>query len=168
MVAGLPKRWGFIVNPPFLEGGFFYRNFTFEKGGLKVNIFPKSLQSLEQALSTATLKQQVHSSNIANVDTPGYKSKQVSFQSALSDALNNQNISSYKTNSKHISFSNEHSQFNLAIKVNNDTTYKPNGNNVDMDYEMAELAKNQLWYNAVTERVSGKLNSLQTVINGGR
>ena len=133
-----------------------------------MNIFPKSLQSLERALSTASLKQQVHSSNIANVDTPGYKSKQVSFQTALTDAQNNLSISSYKTNSKHISFSNENTHFNPTIKVNGDTTYKPNGNNVDMDLEMAELAKNQLWYNAVTERVNGKLNSLQTVINGGR
>ena len=52
--------------------------------------------------------------------------------------------------------------------MNNTTTYKPNGNNVDMDLEMAELAKNQLWFNALTERVNGKFNTLRTVINEGR
>lgn len=132
-----------------------------------MKIFSQSFQSLEQALSTGSLKQRVHSANIANVDTPNYKSKQVvNFQSTLNDAMNNQSFSSYKTNSKHISFSNETTQFNPTIKVNNDTKYTPNGNNVDMDHEMAELAKNQLWYNAVTERVNGKFNSLRTVIDG--
>lgn len=133
-----------------------------------MKLFPQSFQSLEQALSNATLKQRVHSANIANVDTPNYKSKQVSFKSTLNDAINNQGMSSYKTNAKHISFSSESSNFNPTIKENKSTQFNPNGNNVDMDYEMAELAKNQLWYNAVTERVNGKFNSLRTVINDGR
>lgn len=133
-----------------------------------MNIFTQSFQSLEQAMSTATLKQRAHASNIANVDTANYKSKVVDFKTTLNDAINHQSISSYKTNSNHFSFSSETKQFNPNVKINNATIYKPNGNNVDMDYEMAELAKNQLWYNAVTERLNGKLNSLQTVINGGR
>ncbi|MCZ8536916.1 flagellar basal body rod protein FlgB [Paenisporosarcina quisquiliarum] len=133
-----------------------------------MKLFPQSFQSLESALSNATLKQRIHSANIANVDTPNYKSKQVSFQSTLNDAMNNQGMSSYKTNAKHIAFSSESSNFNPTIKENKSTQFNPNGNNVDMDYEMAELAKNQLWYNAVTERVNGKFNSLRTVINDGR
>ncbi|MGB3259917.1 flagellar basal body rod protein FlgB [Paenisporosarcina sp.] len=131
-----------------------------------MNIFPHSIQSLEQALSTASLKQRVHSANIANVDTANYKSKQVSFQTALTDAVNNQRMSSFKTNANHVPFSTETSQFNPQIKTNNATQFNSNGNNVDMDVEMAELAKNQLWYNALTERVNGKFNSLRTVIDG--
>lgn len=133
-----------------------------------MKIFSQSFQQLEQALSTATLKQKVIASNIANVDTPNYKSKSVDFKSTFNQALNSQSISSYKTSSKHLPFSNEVSSFHPQIKVNNETKYKNNGNNVDMDYEMAQLAKNQLWYNAVTDRVNGQLNSLRTVINEGR
>ncbi len=133
-----------------------------------MKIFSQSFQLLEQALSTAALKQKVISSNIANVDTPNFKSKQVDFQTVLNDALNVQAISSYKTNAKHLPFSSEGSQFNPIIKVNNETKYKENGNNVDMDYEMAQLAKNQLWYNAVTDRVNGQVSNLRTVINDGR
>lgn len=131
-----------------------------------MKLFPQSFQSLEQALSNATLKQRVHSSNIANVDTPNYKSKQVSFQSVLNDAVNSQSISSYKTNPKHLAFSSESSSSHSVIKENKSTQFNPNGNNVDMDYEMAELAKNQLWYNALTERVNGRFNSIRTVIDG--
>lgn len=133
-----------------------------------MKIFPQSIQTLEQALSTATLKQRVHAANIANVDTPNYKSKQVDFQSVLNSTMNNQAFSSFKTNAKHFSFSGESTQQHPAIKVNNSSQYSPNGNNVDMDYEMSNLAKNQLFYNAVTEGINGKFNNLRTVINGGR
>lgn len=133
-----------------------------------MSIFPKSLESMEQALSASTLRQRVHSANIANVDTANYKSKKVNFQAAMDTAINNQSLSSYKTNDRHLSFSNESTIGKTEILTNNSTKYNNNGNNVDMDVEMAELAKNQLWYNAVTERVNGKLNSLSSVINGGR
>ena len=133
-----------------------------------MSIFPKSLESMEQALSASTLRQRVHSANIANVDTANYKSKKVDFQAALDTAMNNQSLSSHKTNDRHLSFSNESSIGKTEILTNSSTKYNNNGNNVDMDVEMAELAKNQLWYNAVTERVNGKLNSLSSVINGGR
>ncbi|AQU77986.1 MULTISPECIES: flagellar basal body rod protein FlgB [Planococcus] len=133
-----------------------------------MNIFPKSLETMEQALSASTLKQRVHSANIANVDTANYKSKKVDFQAALDTAMNQQSLSSYKTDNRHLSFSNEATVGSTKILTNNSTQYNNNGNNVDMDVEMAELAKNQLWYNAVTERVNGKLNSLSSVINGGR
>ncbi|ALS80030.1 flagellar basal body rod protein FlgB [Planococcus kocurii] len=133
-----------------------------------MNIFPKSLETMEQALSASTLKQRVHSANIANVDTANYKSKKVDFQAALDTAMNQQSLSSYKTDNRHLSFSNEAAVGSTKVLTNNSTQYNNNGNNVDMDVEMAELAKNQLWYNAVTERVNGKLNSLSSVINGGR
>ena len=133
-----------------------------------MNIFPQSFQTLEKALSATALKQKVHSANIANVDTPNYKSKQVDFQSVLNDAAASQKMASYKTDAKHIEFSGGTSNTSPGIKENSSTSFSPNGNNVDMDHEMSELAKNQLHYNALTERISGKFSTLSTVINGGR
>lgn len=133
-----------------------------------MNLISPTIQSLEQALSTSALKQQTHTANIANVDTPGYKAKQVDFETALKNASSKQAMASYKTDAKHIAFSNESSQFDPRVTVNENSMYKINGNNVDMDVEMAELAKNQLHYNAVTDRISGKFRSLSSVISGGR
>lgn len=133
-----------------------------------MNLFPQSFQSLEQALSTAALRQKVHAANIANVDTPNYKSKQVNFEAVLNEAAANQKMSSYKTNDKHIEFGGSTSSAETHVSTNNTTAFTQNGNNVDMDHEMAELAKNQLQYNALTERISGKFSTLSTVINGGR
>lgn len=130
-----------------------------------MNIFPSSIQKMEQALSTSTLKQRVHAGNIANVDTANYKSKQVNFQQAMEQASASR-MNSYRTDTRHLEFQN--GAVATPVTVNHNTKMTPNGNNVDMDFEMAELAKNQLWYNAVTERVNGKFSSLSSVINGGR
>lgn len=130
-----------------------------------MNLFPQSIQNMERALSTATLKQRVHAGNIANVDTADYKSKQVNFQQAMEQASASR-MRSYRTDPRHLEF--QSGQSASPVTVNHNTKMTPNGNNVDMDFEMAELAKNQLWYNAVTERVNGKFSSLRSVINEGR
>ena len=130
-----------------------------------MNIFPSSIQKMEQALSTSTLKQRVHAGNIANVDTANYKSKQVNFQQAMEQASASR-MNSYRTDPRHLEFQSGAGA--TPVTINHNTKMTPNGNNVDMDFEMAELAKNQLWYNAVTERVNGKFSSLSSVINGGR
>ncbi len=133
-----------------------------------MNIFPISFQSLEQAMSATSAKQRVHAANIANVDTPGYKSKKVNFQSMLNTAIDQSSMSSIKTAPQHIAFSTENSNSpsGYSITENNSTKIMPNGNNVDMDVEMAELAKDQLMFNALTERVNGKFTALRTVIEG--
>ncbi|AQQ54136.1 flagellar basal body rod protein FlgB [Planococcus lenghuensis] len=134
-----------------------------------MNIFPQTFQSLEQALSTSALKQRTHAANIANVDTTNYKSRQVNFQSALQNAMDSSgSLKSFKTAAGHIPFSTENSAGVPSVTVNTNTKFKTNGNNVDMDYEMAEMAKNQLWNNALTERINGKFNSLRSVISDGR
>lgn len=133
-----------------------------------MQIFTQSFQNLERVLSATAKNHQAIASNIANVDTPNYKTKRVDFQATLSQAIQQQSLSSYKTNNLHIPFSSESTTNGVAMKVNNTTKFKENGNNVDMDVEMADLAKNQLLYSALTDRINGKFNSLRSVINEGR
>ena len=57
---------------------------------------------------------------------------------------------------------------NSTIVTQQNGTYNNNGNSVDMDKEMTDLATNQIYYNAVTDRLSGKFSSLQNVIRGGK
>ncbi|TLS36627.1 flagellar basal body rod protein FlgB [Pseudalkalibacillus caeni] len=126
-----------------------------------------TFQPLEQAINASSLRQKTITSNIANVDTPNYKAKKVSFQEELENVTNS--FKSFKTNPKHVAFSTESpSTGHLKVETNKNTLHKSNGNNVDMDYEMAELAKNQLWYNALIDRTNGKFNNLKMVLNEGR
>ena len=130
-----------------------------------MNVF-KSINPLEQALNASMMQQRTVTSNISNVDTPNYKRQTVSFQDNLQEAMNN-NFQSYKSNPKHVPFSNETNRSNIVVKTDNSTVNNSNGNNVDMDVEMAELAKNQLWYNAMIEKTNSQFRDLQTAIRGG-
>ena len=56
----------------------------------------------------------------------------------------------------------------LSYYIQNQFHIMKSGNSVDIDKEMADLASNQIYYNALTERISGKFSSLQNVIRGGK
>ena len=127
-------------------------------------LFSNTVSLLERALDYSAIKQKVISQNIANVDTPNYKAKEVNFKAILSNELSN-TVTAKRTDIRHFPFQSSTSMSDV-IKTQN-TSYNNNGNNVDVDKEMAELATNQIYYNALVERISGKFQTLQTVIRGG-
>jgi len=127
-------------------------------------LFGDTFTVLENALDFSTVKNRAISSNIANIDTPNYKTKDVSFKNMLDNE--SRTFEANRTNSKHIPF-NQTQQAPYQFVTNNNTAYSHNGNNVDVDKEMADLAKNQIYYNALVDRISGKFSSLQTVLRGG-
>ncbi|WP_277584156.1 flagellar basal body rod protein FlgB [Psychrobacillus antarcticus] len=130
-----------------------------------MSIFGGAISSLEQGLGFSATKQKAIAQNIANVDTPNYKAKSVSFSEYLSSAKHS-TISAHRTQVKHIDFHTNSSTYGVFDYAN--YRYNHNGNGVDMDKEQANLATNQIYYNALIDRMSGKLNTLQTVIKGGR
>ncbi|GGH69481.1 flagellar basal body rod protein FlgB [Compostibacillus humi] len=129
-----------------------------------MNLFGGTFRTLEQSLDYASLKNQVISNNISNVDTPNYKAKDIVFKDYLAKAASN--LEAKRTHPKHIPFNSPRdNNYQLITKEN--TVFNHNGNNVDIDKEMANLAKNQIYYNALIDRMNGKFHSLQTVIRGG-
>lgn len=131
----------------------------------KMSLFSGTITSLEYALNYASQKQKVISNNIANADTPNYKAKSVSFSKMLKSEMND-SFSANKTDSRHIDFSK--SENSNGVYVNKNVSYNHNENSVDIDQEMSSLAMNQIYYNAVTDRINGKFQSLQNVIRGGK
>jgi flagellar basal-body rod protein FlgB len=128
-------------------------------------LFSNTISILEKGLDYSSVKQKVISSNIANVDTPNYKAKDVNF-SAFFAQEKAKVIEAKRTNIRHIPF--QSSSGNLSIVNRKNVQYNHNGNSVDLDKEMADLATNQIYYNALTERINGKFQTLQTVIKGGK
>ncbi|MFD1735809.1 flagellar basal body rod protein FlgB [Bacillus salitolerans] len=131
-----------------------------------MKLFSGTINNLENSLNYSNLKQKVIAQNIANVDTPNYKSKEVlktSFQSELKSAMQ-----AFKTDTRHYDFTNASARTSFPVVQNSNSSYNHNGNSVDIDKEMAELAENQIYYNALIERINGKFNSLRTVISGGK
>jgi len=131
-----------------------------------VNLFGGTIHTLGNSLAYATTKNQTISNNIANIDTPDYKAKDVVFKHVMDDVLERSSKAT-RTHPKHVLFPDDikHQPFQTIDKTN--TKYNHNGNNVDIDSEMAALAKNQIYYQALVDRLNGKFYSLQTVIRGG-
>lgn len=131
-----------------------------------MDLFGSTFQTLENSLDYATVKNQTLANNIANVDTPNYKTKDVAFKDVLSNELNS-SVRTKRTRPEHMSSDNTlHNTFRVFEKSN--TNYSHNGNNVDVDKEMTNLAKNQLYYQSIVDRMNGKFHNLQTVIRGGK
>ncbi|WP_315905721.1 flagellar basal body rod protein FlgB [Priestia koreensis] len=131
-----------------------------------MKLFSTTFDALEQGLNYSSLKQKTIADNIANVDTPNYKAKNVSFKGELDRALN-ESLKAHRTNPRHFEFTPSSSFSNSAI-VSRANDYQQNGNSVDMDLEMSEIAKNQIYYQALSDRLSGKFSSMKMVIGGGR
>lgn len=124
---------------------------------------------LKKALDAAAMRQQAIASNIANVDTPGFKRADVSFEEELKAALNKQDRLELKaTDNKHITNKPDLDSVHAKTFRQSDTYFRNDFNNVDIEVEMASAAKNNMAYNALSDLISGKLRGLRNVINEGR
>jgi flagellar basal-body rod protein FlgB len=127
---------------------------------------------LQNALRAAELRQTVYSNNVANVDTPGYKRQDVEFEDILNQNLLDVPVAEPGTRFipvQNPAASDWENLANVSPVVIQDNTSKVdnNGNNVDIDAEMAKLAMNQIRYNALIQDVNIRLNRLRSAINGG-
>jgi flagellar basal-body rod protein FlgB len=135
------------------------------KEGIPLSLFSRTFMMLEQGLDYASLREKVIANNIANVETPNYKAKDVRFRAELDRAL--QSLEAKRTNPKHLPFTRPMTNKFLVTSRTN-VAYNHNGNNVDIDQEMSYLAENQIYYNALVEQLNGKFTTLKTVIKGGK
>ncbi len=120
-------------------------------------LFPNG--RLEKSLDAAWLRNEVISGNIANADTPGYKRKEVQFEQFLNSEMKNSRIE------KGMSRLSGGSGMNV-VEDNSNYSYRLDGNNVDMEREMAQMAMNTLRYNTLIQRLNGQFSKLRNVIRG--
>lgn len=121
----------------------------------------------KNALDAYSLRQQAISHNIANVNTENFKQKTVSFESELQQALS-QNSSGLRTShNRHIGVNGQAQKVTASIKESKASSFMNlDGNNVDLDLEMANMAANQIQYNAMVQQVSNTLKNYHYVIKG--
>ncbi|MDI6604706.1 MAG: flagellar basal body rod protein FlgB [Thermoanaerobacteraceae bacterium] len=128
-----------------------------------------NINFMGKALDAAMLKNNVIANNIANVDTVGFKKSEVRFDEILKDSIDNQKLQGLITNSKHIPIGVPSlDDIKPQVIQDNNTSMRLDGNNVDIDAEMSNLAKNQIYYNAIVQRVNGELTSIMTAVKDGR
>lgn len=131
----------------------------------------KQISILEKALTTASLRHKVISNNIANVNTPRFKKSEVSFESQLELAMNGSATKAplARTHERHLPIqTTSWEDVQPTIQTITTTSFRNDDNNVDIDSEMASLAKNSITYNAVADQIGKYFSGLKSVINGGK
>lgn len=114
---------------------------------------------LSAATNASWVRNEVINNNLANVDTPNYKRKDVSFESylyaqvaggdSLDDNINNIELESLVP---------------MTYVDESGFSYRMDGNNVDVSTEEAELAKNQLRYYTLLDSMGQEFKRLESVL----
>jgi flagellar basal-body rod protein FlgB len=139
--------------------------FREEKPMFSDSLSIETINLLKKGLDAAALRHRVISNNIANINTPGFKRSSVVFGKELAKASKSRFVAK-RFHPKHIPFGRK-DEFYPKIVVEENTVYRNDKNNVDLNQEMADLAKNTLYYNALATRISSKFRSILSVIQGG-
>jgi flagellar basal-body rod protein FlgB len=117
-------------------------------------LFNKTIEMLSTILDFRSERNKVIASNIANIDTPGYKPKELVFKKQLEDFIDNgAEVTMTKTDKRHLSDQSSHT-FEV---INSEEAVK-------IDNEMEKLAENNLMYNLTVELMARKFKSLDSVL----
>ena len=122
--------------------------------------------AMEKALSALWERNQLIQTNIANEDTPGYKAKRLSFETALQTELEQLDRSKRRTTRREAV--ERIDGLRPVVYSQLDTITRADGNNVDILAEQIELSRLQFQYQALTQKVSGYYSTLRNAITGGR
>ena len=108
---------------------------------------------LSRLLDVASLRQDVIAQNVANVNTPGYSTQEVAFEDALRQALRQGDDGPLIA---------PHPE----VITGTGGMRREDGNNVDVDLEMARLQKNALYFKVYTQLLAGDLAQYRSAITG--
>ena len=125
-----------------------------------------TMDYLSRGMSAANLRHEVISNNIANVNTPKFKKSDVVFESLLAKELGyfdeEGKLDIVRTHDRHMPIP----AFEPAaptVVMDTSTTMRTDRNNVDIDKEMANLAKNQIYFNSLAKVMGGHIQKIKTV-----
>jgi len=133
-------------------------------------IFDRDITLLERSLEFRAKRNNLLASNIANIETPGFKAKDMVFDEALGKALRAQEPGPMQTtNPRHLDGRNATQLELVQPKViqSANPVGSVDGNSVDLEREMAKLAENQISYQALTSMISHKFMQLRSAIREG-
>ena len=116
---------------------------------------------LDKAADAAWLRNELIANNIANQDTPGYKRKDVDFESQLTEAMKHQKYTSIDEKVSKLDMK----RLNGKIYTDyGDFSYRLDENNVDPEQEQVKLAANQLKYQGLMSSLTAEFNNLKAVM----
>ena len=117
---------------------------------------------LDKAADASWTRESLITNNIANVNTPNYKRRDLNFESVLNEQLGSCKHESLDAKMRTVDLG----QLNPMIYTDHSSlSYRLDGNNVDIDTEEAELASEQIKYQALTTSISKEFSRMKSVIS---
>jgi flagellar basal-body rod protein FlgB len=129
--------------------------------------FNKTFRSLENAMDVSKQRHSLLVSNVANLDTPGAKAKDIDFKTAMANALNDsRQLNVVKTDTGHMGPSAKHLPGVEVIEEKGEW----NGFNwMNVEQVMTKLTENNLVYRTAAEALLRKIAIMKEVLReGGR
>lgn len=126
-----------------------------------MNLFGNNIALASKSMEYLWGKQQITLQNLANVDTPGYKSKYVTFEDEFRTRLEQASMS---RDDEKIAEAIEDSH--LLVHDTGDESARLDENNVDADVESVELTRTTLQYMYTAQAITSDIARLRTVITG--
>ncbi len=144
------------------------RRFLFDTKGGMGSVFGTVAQLLQRAMGGASQRHEVIANNIANANTPNFKRQEVDFLTSLRREMDR-----HQSGSLQLTHPNHQSEHAGGLKSlpswrKGGLVMRNDGNSVDIESEMVEMAKNSLYYNAVANQLQSQLSRLRTAITEGR
>ena len=130
----------------------------------------KNDRLIKTALEGLVTRQRTIADNVANVDTPEFKASRVSFETALKQAAGtvDEPLKMMKVQNAVTGPADAPADLKPTVTLESDTGRRLDGNNVDVDREMLELADTNVRFNALVQVMSSKMANLRYAINEGR
>lgn len=128
--------------------------------------FDKILGIHDDALKVHTQRVQVLATNLANVDTPNYKARDVDFASVLRESQKEHSPTTmHTTNSAHYSMT-AGAGSEIPVKYRTPAQPSLDGNTVDGHMERAEFSQEAIRFQATLKFLSGRFSSIINALKG--
>ncbi|MBW2610016.1 MAG: flagellar basal body rod protein FlgB [Deltaproteobacteria bacterium] len=126
----------------------------------------KTIRILSRALDFRSANHRVISENLANIDTPGYRPKELRFDQELQRAADKSAVRLKTTDPGHFSHASEGT--GGAFSIRSKGAGSTESGQLSIDMEMAKMMRNNLLYEASVRLLSKKFQALKTAIEAGR
>ncbi len=133
-------------------------------------IFNQTISTLERSLDLRSMRHRVLASNIANMDTPNYKAVELEVEEQIRQERGSAHtVQLVRTHANHIPVGNTASD-SVKLKTADPPQFslRGDGNTVDVDRTMGQLAENTILYRTAAQLISERLKGVRYAIKGGK
>ena len=129
-----------------------------------------TITALSSALDLGSARLAAISSNISNINTPGFKRQDATFAALLDSAENNGgSLAQSAPDPRDLTMDDDPGQTSHpTLTTQQNGAMRSDGNNVDIDAETSRLAAAQIYYEGSAQLLSGQFSALKYVIAGGK